>query len=180
MLLRGSEALQSLVSKECIKSGGYIDTLEHRLIQGILGQPTEIPLVEVSVESDKLSGKILCGLIENSRHGVDFLIGNDLQEEILLHVSLLTRARTYNTDKNAVETPNTHINDSNIPVHYHSMTNADVGEGHDVVSNKRVPNDSDPVNVLNGDTDDVSNENVMNQERSEPHSNASDIADTTL
>jgi len=61
--------------------------------------------VEVSVESDKLSGKILCGLIENLPHGVDFLIGNDLQEEMPLHVSLVMRALTYNTDRNAVVSP---------------------------------------------------------------------------
>jgi len=45
------------------------------LIQDILGQPTEIPLVEVNVESDKLSGNILCGLIDKLPKGVDFLIG---------------------------------------------------------------------------------------------------------
>ena len=53
VLLHDSGALQSLVSKECLNAGDYVDTLEYRLIQGILGQPTEIPLVEVSVESDK-------------------------------------------------------------------------------------------------------------------------------
>ena len=48
-LLRDSGALQSLVSKECLNAADYIDTLEHRLIPEILGQPTGIPLVEVSV-----------------------------------------------------------------------------------------------------------------------------------
>ena len=94
VLLRDSGALQSLVSKECLNAGDYVDRLLHRLIQKILGQPTEIPLVEVSVESDKLSGKILCGLIENLTNGVDFVIRNDLHEEMSLHVSLVTRART--------------------------------------------------------------------------------------
>jgi len=61
VLLRHSGALQSLVSKECLNAGDYLDTLEHRLIQGNLGQPTEITLVEVSVESDKLSGKFYVG-----------------------------------------------------------------------------------------------------------------------
>jgi len=52
---------------------------------------------------------------------------------------------------------------------------------HDIVLNARVPNDSDPVNDLSDDTDgDISNENVMLQEQSEMHSNASDIADATL
>jgi len=80
-------------------------------------------------------------------------------------VSLVTRAQTYNTDRNAVVTPNTDTNESRNPVHYHAMTNADVGEVHDIVCNARVPNNSDPLNDLNDDTDDdVSNENVMLQE----------------
>ena len=105
MLLRDSEALQSLVSKECLAAGDYTDTLEHRLVQRIFGQPTEIPLVEISVESDILAGKILCGLIDTLPHGVDFLNCNDLHEEMPLSVSLITRARTYNTDRNAVVAP---------------------------------------------------------------------------
>src|SRR6218665_637341 len=52
-----------------------------------------------------------------------------------------------------------------------------VDDVHDIVSS--VLNDSDPVNVLNDDSDDdVSN--VMNLEQSELHSSASDIADTEL
>ena len=37
VLLRDSGALQSLVSKECLNAGDYVDTLEHRLIQGVFG-----------------------------------------------------------------------------------------------------------------------------------------------
>jgi len=113
-------------------------------------------------------------------------IGNDLQEEMPLHVSLVTRARTYNiqhdnVSQNVVVSPQTEANDSRNHVHYISMPNVDVGDVHDIVSNDSVPNDSDPVNVLNGDSDDdVSNDDVMNQEQSELHSNASDIADDTL
>jgi len=72
VLLRDSEALQSLVSKECLAAGDYTDTLEHRLVQGIFGQPTEIPLVDVVIEFDKFSGKILCGLIDTLPHRVYF------------------------------------------------------------------------------------------------------------
>ena len=98
-------ALQFLVSKE------------HKLIQEILRQSIEIPLGEISVESDNLSGQILCGLIYTLPHGVDFLIGNDLQEEMPLHVALFTKARTYNTDRNAVVYPQTEANDSETHVH---------------------------------------------------------------
>src|SRR6218665_3860980 len=78
--------------------------------------------MEVSVEYDKFSGKMLCGLIKYLPHGVDFLIGNDLQKEMPLHVSLVTRARIYTTDRNAVVTPNTDTNDSRNSVHFHPTT----------------------------------------------------------
>src|SRR6218665_3978173 len=98
-----------------------------------------------------------------------------------LHVSLVMRARTYNTNRNAVVSPKTEANDSHNQVRYNSMPNADVGRVHDIVPNDIVPNDSDPVNVLTDDSDDdVLNDGVMNQEQSELHSKASDIADTTL
>src|SRR6218665_3623555 len=125
--------------KKSLDAGDYLDTLEYRLIQGILGQPTEVPLVEVRIESDKLSGKILCGLVENLPHGVDFLIGNDLQEELPLHVSLVTRARTYTTDRNAVVASNSDPNDSNNNVHLHPMIHADDGEMNDIVLNNNLP-----------------------------------------
>ena len=55
------------------------------------------------------------------------------------------------------------------------MQNADVGHLHDIV-----PNDSDPVNVINDESDDdVINDDVMTQEQSERHSNACGIVDTT-
>ena len=181
VLLRDSGALQSLVSKECLDAGDYIDTLEYRLFQGILGQRTEIPLREISIESDKLSGKIFSGLVDTLPHGVDFIIGNDLQEELPLHVSLVTRARTYTRDRNAVVAPNSDSNDSNRNVHLHTMTNADVGVVNDAVLNDRVPTDSDPARTLIDDNDeDVTDENVMLLEHSELHYNASDFADTAL
>src|SRR6218665_1312836 len=181
VLLQDSGALQSLVSKKCLDAGDYVDTLEYRLIHGILGQPTEVPLVEVRIESDKLPGVILFLLVENLPHGVDFLIGNDLQEELPLHVSLVTRARTYTTDRNAVVASNSDPNDSNTNVHLYPMTNADDGEMNDIVQIDDLPNDSGPASTLIDDSDeDITNENVINREQSELNSNASDFADTAL
>src|SRR6218665_3675107 len=98
-----------------------------------------------------------------------------------LHVSLVTRARTYNTDRNAVINPQTEANDSENRVHYNSMQNVEAGHVHNIVPNDIVPNNSDPVNVLNDDSgDNVLNDDVMIQEQSELHSNAYDIAGTTL
>src|SRR6218665_3161747 len=179
VLLRDSGALQSLVSKKCLAAGDYVDTLEYRLIQGILGQPTEVPLVEVSIESDKLSGTILCGLVENLPHGIDFLIGHDLQEELPL--SLVMRARTYTTVRNAAVTSNSDPNDSNNNVHLHPMIHTDDGEMNDIVLTDDLPNDNGPASTLIHDIgEDVTNENVIIQEQSELNSNASDFADTAL
>src|SRR6218665_3764588 len=61
------------------------------------------------------------------------------------------------------------------------MTNADVGVVNDTVLNDRVPNNNDPADALIDDNDeDVADENVMLQEQSELHPNASHIADTAL
>src|SRR6218665_1151060 len=110
-----------------------------------------------------LSAIILCGLVENLPHGVDFLIGNDLQEELPLHVSLVTRARTYTTDRNAVVASNSDPIDSNNNVHLHPMIHADDGEINDIVLNDNLPNDSGPASTLIHDIDeDVTNENVIN------------------
>ena len=77
-------------------------------------------------------------------------------------MSLVTRTRTYNTDRNAVVSPQTAANDSRNHVHYNSMPIVNVSDVHDIVSNDSLPNDSDPVNVLNDDSDyDVSNDVMM-------------------
>src|SRR6218665_315379 len=136
-----------------------------------------------SLRSDgsQLSGKSLCGLVENLLLGVDFLIENDLQEELPLHVSLVTRARTYTTDRNAVVDSNSDPNESNTNVHLHPMTNANDGAMDDIVVNDGLPNDCSPASTLIDDSDeDITDETVMLQEQSELHSNASDLADTAL
>ena len=81
-------------------------------------------------------------------------------------MSLVTRARTYTTDRNAVVASNSDPNDSNTNVHLHPMTNADDGVMNDIVLNiflnYRLPNDSGPASTLIDDSDeDITDENVM-------------------
>src|SRR6218665_92701 len=96
-----------------------------------------------------------------------------------LHVSLITRARTYTTDRNAVVTSNSDPIDSTNNVHLHSMIHADDGEMNDIVLTDVLPNDSRPASTLIPVIDeDVTNENVINQEQSELNSNASYFAYT--
>ena len=61
IFLRDSGSLQSLVF---LKPGDFVDTGENRLIQGILGNPSEIPLIEIDLENDQISGRFLCGLVD--------------------------------------------------------------------------------------------------------------------
>jgi hypothetical protein len=90
-MLRDSGCLQSLVTAETCTPNEYIDTGETRLIQGIVGCPIEISLVEVEIDSDRLQGKFLCGLVEKLPTGVDVLWGNDI--EGLASVAVITRAQ---------------------------------------------------------------------------------------
>src|SRR6218665_987894 len=92
--LRDSGSLQTLASKQCFSEGDYVDTSEHRLIQGIFGIPTKIPLVEIGFRNVRLQGKILCGLVDSLPYGVDLLVGNDLPGIMPLTVSVVTRAGT--------------------------------------------------------------------------------------
>src|SRR6218665_4016527 len=92
--LRDSGSLQTLASKQCFSEGDYVDTSEHRLIQGIFGIPTEIPLVEIDFQNEKLQRKILCGLVDSLPYGVDLLVGNDLPGIMPLTVPVITRAGT--------------------------------------------------------------------------------------
>ena len=66
-----SGSLQSLVSRESLRPGDFVDTGENRLIQGILGSPSEIPLVEIDLKNDQISGRFLCGLVDYIPRGVD-------------------------------------------------------------------------------------------------------------
>jgi len=59
VFLRASGSLQSLASRESLKPGNFMDTGENRLIQGILGSPSEIPLVEINIENDQISARFL-------------------------------------------------------------------------------------------------------------------------
>ena len=90
--LRDSGSLQTLASRQCFSEDDYVDTSENRLIQGIFGIPTEIPLVEIDFQNEKLQGKILCGLVDSLPYGVDLLVGNDLEGIMPLTVTVVTRA----------------------------------------------------------------------------------------
>lgn len=82
------------MSLERLALDEYDDTREIRVI----GQPVEVPLVEVNFENGQFQGSMLCRLINALPHEVDVLIGNDLHYLMPLQVSVVTRCVT-NTQK---------------------------------------------------------------------------------
>jgi len=50
--------------KEYLKPVGFVDTGEHRLIQGILDSPSDITLVEIDLKNDQIQGSFLWGLVD--------------------------------------------------------------------------------------------------------------------
>ena len=77
-VLRDSGALQSLLLENSVPKNAIHHTGEVRLIQGVGGQVTEVPLVSIDIESNLINGPILCGLISVLPPGVDFLLANDI------------------------------------------------------------------------------------------------------
>lgn len=69
-MLRDSGDLQILTSKQVVKSIEFKDTNEDRLMQGVIGDPVKIPLVEIQIESDLVNGIIKCGLTEKLPPGI--------------------------------------------------------------------------------------------------------------
>src|SRR5688572_13624668 len=93
VLLRDSGSLQTLVSRERLGNDEFKDTKENRLIQGVVGDPIEIPLVEIKLDSERVKGIVLCGLIDKLPEGVDVLIGSDIADMGPIDISVVTRAQ---------------------------------------------------------------------------------------
>ena len=99
MCLRDTAALQSLIrdfhsSTESIESSQpYVVTHDVRHICSIGGVRITVPLVQVDVRSEQLSGSFELGVCNNLPAGIDLLAGNDLfthQEEVYV----VTRSQT--------------------------------------------------------------------------------------
>lgn len=93
VMLRDSGALQSLASSALMHPSEFKDTHEDRLIQGVVGEPVQIPLVELQVQGDLINGSILCGLVDRLPPGIDILIGNDLAPVDISAVTRLQAAK---------------------------------------------------------------------------------------
>lgn len=99
--LRDTAALQSLIRDfksvselESPKESSYIVTHESRQICGIGGTRIAVPLVQVDLRSDSVSGLFEFGVCNNLPHGVDLLAGNDLFNDGNTAVCVVTRSQT--------------------------------------------------------------------------------------
>ena len=91
-LVRDTGALQSVCSREVLQPSDYVDTHEVRLIQGCVGDPVVVSLVEVRLDSALVSGICLMGLVDKLPTGCAALIGNDLSLSNAAPVHVVTRA----------------------------------------------------------------------------------------
>ena len=62
-----------------------------------------VPLVEIQLESEWVSGTVLCGLVDKLPKGIHMLIGNDLIQNEPIDVAVVTRAQSKVGDDNAVK-----------------------------------------------------------------------------
>jgi len=63
-VLRDSDSLQSLISRDKLSSHDYVDTGESLLIKGVTGDVVRVPLVEVDLQSKFGTGKYLFALVQ--------------------------------------------------------------------------------------------------------------------
>jgi hypothetical protein len=116
-LLRDTGALQSLVRGP---KSDFIDTSECRLIRGISGEVTSVPLVELKLQSKLWTGTFLVGVTEFLPVGIDILIGNDIESASQSVDNLVvTRAQTAaqreaSEPVSAVSEPVTQMSDSDL------------------------------------------------------------------
>jgi transposase InsO family protein len=110
--LRDTAALQSLVrdlskSRDGDKthevSPSYISTDEYRQICGIGGTRINVPLVQVDLRSDIVSGMFEFGVCNNLPPGIDLLAGNDLFFSDDVNTCVITRSQAAAAERLAAE-----------------------------------------------------------------------------
>jgi RNase H-like domain found in reverse transcriptase/Reverse transcriptase (RNA-dependent DNA polymerase)/Integrase zinc binding domain/Integrase core domain/SCAN domain len=111
--LRDTAALQSLIRDfnmvsnfESPKKSSYIITHESRQICGIGGTRIAVPLVQVDIRSEQVTGLFDFGVCNNLPHGIDILAGNDLFNDGNTDVYVITRSQTA-TERSASVIPHT-------------------------------------------------------------------------
>src|SRR6218665_3023547 len=91
LLLRDCGASRSVASQGQLHQGEYIHTGEVRLIQGVVGQPVSVPLVEILIELNGRKQWILCGLVQSLPQDISVIIGNDYSNLLPVSIGVITR-----------------------------------------------------------------------------------------
>jgi hypothetical protein len=124
--LRDTAALQSLVrdlskSRDGVTahevSPSYTTTDEYRQICGIGGNRITVPLVQVELHSDLVSGTFEFGVCNNLPKGIDLLAGNDLFFSDDVDSCVITRSQSAAAERLAAEQQvSVTINDTDLGV----------------------------------------------------------------
>ena len=110
--LRDTAALQSLLRDLSVARDGvtaqeisrsYTTTDEYRQICGIGGNPIKVPLVQVKLHSDPVSGTFEFGVCNNIPKGIDILADNDLFFSNDVDSCVVTRSRSAAAERLAAE-----------------------------------------------------------------------------
>jgi hypothetical protein len=110
--LRDTAALQSLVRDLSVARDGvtargsspsYTTTDEYRQICGIGGNRITVPLVQVELHSDLVSGTFEFGVCNNLPKGIDLLAGNDLFFDGNVDSCVVTRSQSAAAERLAAE-----------------------------------------------------------------------------
>jgi hypothetical protein len=110
--LRDTAALQSLVRDLSVARDGvtargsspsYTTTDEYRQISGIGGNRITVPLVQVELHSDLVSGTFEFGVCNNLPKGIDLLAGNDLFFDGNVDSCVVTRSQSAAAERLAAE-----------------------------------------------------------------------------
>src|SRR5664279_2095115 len=94
--LRDTAALQSLIRDIDVDETtiSFVDTREFRQICGIGGTRISVPLVQIDLRAESVSGSFDLGVCNNLPSGVDLLAGNDLFVIDDVNTCVVTRSQT--------------------------------------------------------------------------------------
>lgn len=147
VLLRDSGSLQSLVKKDVLQEGQFVDVEEIRVIRCVNGIVSEISLVEVNLKSKFSDEVVLLGVAEHLPENVHFIIGNDLDSNSKIEsVNVVTRLQA----KKLLQVPVYQNADAT------SSVKKDAGNSRVVIDN-----DNENVNFCDGDLSNLYSDNVV-------------------
>ena len=78
VVIRDHEAMHSLASWDSLNWLDFTDADEEKVMQLVAGKNVRVPLVDIRIECEFVSGTIRCGYGRTMIPGIDLIIGNDV------------------------------------------------------------------------------------------------------